>query len=140
MWRSRHALTTRRVEADGRRADGRQGPQTTRGEEVIIAGAGIGGLSCAWELMRRGTRSRLEAADRTGGHVFTFAPLDDGLYADAGAEQFTQPGYERYWGYVREFELAHRYYPRRDHMLRLIGGRSIPRRCSPIRRCSRGSG
>ena len=65
----------------------------------------------------------LEASNRTGGHVFTFREgLADGLYADAGAEQFTEPGYERYWGYVHEFGLAHRYYPRREHMLRWIGG------------------
>ena len=104
---------------------------------MIIAGAGIAGLSCAWELVRRGHEvTVLEASNRTGGHVFTFRTgLDDGLYADAGAEQFTQPGYERYWSYVREFDLAYRYYPRREHMLRWIGGGSTPRRCWPIRRC-----
>ena len=71
--------------------------QTRAAKKVIVAGAGIGGLSCAWELVRRGHDVVvLEAADRTGGHVFTFRqPLDDGLYADAGAEHFTQPGYER---------------------------------------------
>jgi monoamine oxidase len=99
--------------------------QTRAAKKVIVAGAGIGGLSCAWELVRRGHEVvLLEAADRTGGHVFTFRePLDDGLYADAGAEHFTQPGYERYWSYVKEFELPHRYYPRRDRILRFIGGK-----------------
>ena len=94
-------------------------------KRVIIAGAGIAGLSCAWELVRRGHEvTVLEASDRTGGHVFTFRTgLDDGLYADAGAEQFTKPGYERYWSYVREFNLAYRYYPRREKMLRWIDGR-----------------
>jgi monoamine oxidase len=102
-----------------------QPAQPRSAKRVIIAGAGIAGLSCAWELRRRGHDvTVLEASNRTGGHVFTFrAGLDDGFYADAGAEQFTQPGYERYWGYVREFGLAHRYYPRREHMLRWIGGR-----------------
>ena len=95
------------------------------GKKVIVAGAGIGGLSCAWELLRRGHDvTVLEASARTGGHVFTFRDgLDDGLYADAGAEHFTQPGYERFWGYVREFKLPHVFYPRRDHLLRWIGGR-----------------
>jgi monoamine oxidase len=94
-------------------------------KRVIIAGAGIAGLSCAWELVRRGHEvTVLEASDRTGGHVFTFRTgLHDGLYADAGAEQFTRPGYDRYWSYVREFELAYRSYPRRERMLRWIGGR-----------------
>ena len=101
--------------------------QATRtARKVIVAGAGIGGLSCAWELVRRGHEVVvLEAAERTGGHVFTFRdPLDDGLYADAGAEHFTQPGYERYWSYVNEFKLPHRYYPRRDNILRFIGGKT----------------
>ena len=78
-------------------------------KKIIVAGAGIGGLSCAWELVRRGHDvTVVEASGRTGGHVMTFRDgLDDALYADAGAEHFTQPGYERYWGYVREFNLAH---------------------------------
>jgi len=99
--------------------------QARTARKVIVAGAGIGGLSCAWELVRRGHEVVvLEASDRTGGHVFTFRqPLDDGLYADAGAEHFTQPGYERYWSYVKEFQLPHRYYPRRENILRFIGGK-----------------
>jgi monoamine oxidase len=99
--------------------------QPTRVRRIIVAGAGIGGLSCAYELQRRGHDvTVLEASARTGGHVLTFRTgLDDGLYVDAGAEQFTQPGYERYWSYVRGFELAYRYYPRRERMLRWIQGR-----------------
>jgi monoamine oxidase len=98
--------------------------RSTRPKKILVAGAGIGGLSCAWELVRRGHEvTVVEASNRTGGHVFTFRDgLDDGLYADGGAEQFTQPGYERYWGYVREFNLPHVYYPRREHILRWIGG------------------
>ena len=96
-----------------------------RSKKIIVAGAGIGGLSCAWELVRRGHDvTVVEASPRTGGHVFTLRDgLDDGLYADAGAEQFTQPGYERYWEYVREFNLPHVYYPRRENIVRWIGGR-----------------
>ena len=103
-----------------RQRDLRQGVK-----RVIVAGAGIGGLSCAWELMRRGHDvSVLEASARTGGHVFTFREgLDDGLYADGGAEHFTQPGYEKFWSYVREFNLPFLYYPRREHLLRWIDGR-----------------
>jgi monoamine oxidase len=99
-------------------------PQT-RLKKIVVAGAGIAGLSCAYELVRRGHDATVvEASARTGGHVFTFRDgLDDGLYADGGAEHFTQPGYERYWQYVREFNLAHVYYPRREHLLRWIRGR-----------------
>jgi monoamine oxidase len=99
--------------------------QAKPAKRVLVVGAGIAGLSCAWELVRRGHDvTVLEASNRTGGHVFTYRTgLADGLYVDAGAEQFTEPGYERYWGYVREFGLAWRYYPRRERMLRWIGGR-----------------
>ena len=111
-------------------------------KRVIVAGAGIAGLSCAWELVRRGHDvTVLEASNRTGGHVFTFRDgLEDGLYADAGAEQFTEPGYERYWGYVREFNLAYQYYPRREHMLRWIGGRLHTEQMLADPRCSEPSG
>lgn len=94
-------------------------------KRVIIAGGGIGGLCCAYELMRRGHDvTVLEASARTGGHVFTVHDnLDDGLYVDGGAEHFTRPGYERYWHYVQEFNLPYLYYPRREHLVRWIRGR-----------------
>jgi monoamine oxidase len=104
-------------------------PQTLtpskRSKKVVIAGGGIGGLSCGWELVRLGHEvTVVEASGRTGGHVFTFRDgLEDGLYADGGAEHFTQPGYERYWSYVKEFNLKYVYYPRREHLRRWIDGR-----------------
>jgi monoamine oxidase len=100
-------------------------PQAARRvKRIIVAGAGIGGLSCAYELVRRGHDvTVVEASARTGGHVFTFREgLDDGLYADGGAEHFTQPGYDRYREYVREFNLPFVYYPRRENLVRWIGG------------------
>ena len=48
----------------------------------------------------------LEASRRTGGHVQTIHdPLPDSLYADVGAEQFTNPGYDMYREWVRKFDL-----------------------------------
>jgi len=57
---------------------------------VLVLGAGISGLSCAYELMRRGHNvTVLEGSGRAGGHVRTSDdPFADGLYADFGAEQF----------------------------------------------------
>jgi monoamine oxidase len=49
--------------------------------------------------------------------------LNDGLYADAGAEHFTKPGYDRYREYVKEFELEAIAYPRRKSITQRIGGK-----------------
>ena len=63
----------------------------------------------------------LEASSRVGGHVKTIrAGLPDSLYVDAGAEQFTKPGYELYWPYVKEFGLRYVQDHRRERMLRRI--------------------
>src|SRR5437867_11382086 len=88
---------------------------TRRPKRVIVAGGGIGGLCCAHELVKRGHDvTVLEAAGRTGGHVRTIRdPLADGLYVDGGAEHFTRPGYEIFWGYVKEFNLKARSEERR---------------------------
>ena len=94
-------------------------------KKVIVAGEGIGGLCCGYELMKKGHDIVvLEASGRHGGHVFTAHDgLSDGLYADWGAEHITKPGYERYWEYTKEFNLEVLYYPRRDNLLRRIDGK-----------------
>ena len=99
--------------------------QAKRAKKIIVGGAGIAGLSCAYELMKRGHDvTVLEASARTGGHVHTVREgLADGLYVDAGAEHFTQPGYDRYWQYVQEFNLTALPYPRRNRMLRVLQGK-----------------
>src|SRR5271163_968001 len=78
-------------------------------KQVIVAGGGIAGLCCAYELVRRGhSVAVLEASGIVGGHVRTVRDgLADGLYFDAGAEHFTKPGYDLYWGYVKEFQLEY---------------------------------
>jgi monoamine oxidase len=94
-------------------------------KKVIVVGAGIAGLSCGYDLMRRGHEVVvLEASGRPGGHVRTVHdPLAENFNADVGAEHFYYPGYNTYWKYMKEFGLQHIAYPRRDNMARFIGGK-----------------
>jgi monoamine oxidase len=97
--------------------------QTKTVKKIVVAGAGISGLCCAYELMRRGHEvTVLEAAGRPGGHILTVRDrLADGLYADAGAEHFYRSAYSELYRYIEEFGLPVIAYHRRDSMIRFLG-------------------
>ncbi len=94
-------------------------------KKIIIGGGGIGGLCTGYELMKRGHEvTVLEASGRHGGHVYTARDgLSDGLYGDYGMEHITKPGYDRYWEYLKEFNITALPYPRRKNVLRRINNK-----------------
>ena len=97
--------------------------KATTPKKIIIGGAGIAGLCCGFELMKKGHEVVImEASGRHGGHVFTAHDgLSDGLYGDLGAEHFPPPpAYEKLWAYTRELNLEVLAYPRRKNLLRRI--------------------
>jgi monoamine oxidase len=103
------------------------------GKKVVVAGAGITGLCCAYELMQQGCDvTVLEGSGRVGGHVLTARDgLSDGMVADLGADHITKPGYERLLRYVDAFGLTLVPYPNaegsplpaRNGQLRMIDGK-----------------
>lgn len=58
--------------------------------KVVVVGAGLAGLSAAWELVQSGHDvTVLEASHRAGGRVWTLRePFADGLYVEAGAVNY----------------------------------------------------
>jgi monoamine oxidase len=86
-----------------------------------------GRLVCGYQLQKRGHElTILDASGRTGGHVRTQREgLDDGFYADAGAEHFTKPGYDICWNYFKEFDRPILDYPHQVNMLRVVDGRMV---------------
>ena len=74
--------------------------------DVIVVGAGLAGLAAAWELSERGHDvTVLEAQMRPGGRIYTLrSPFSDGLYADAGAIDFTT-AYRQVMRYIKIFDV-----------------------------------
>jgi monoamine oxidase len=77
-----------------------------RPQRVIVMGAGLAGLAAAYELVEMGhTVTVLEARQYAGGRVHTLRePFDDGLYAEAGAIDFSA-SYRHLVRYVKILDL-----------------------------------
>lgn len=76
-----------------------------RGTRVVVAGAGLAGLSAAHELARAGAAvTLLDARDYAGGRVRTIRDFSAGQHAELGGE-FVEPDHKELLGLCDEFRL-----------------------------------
>ncbi|GAB2777114.1 flavin monoamine oxidase family protein [Salinimicrobium soli] len=75
-------------------------------KKILVLGAGLAGLSAAWELRKAGHEvTVLEARNRAGGRVSTLRkPFAEGLYAEEGAAAFSG-SYTHALKFIDEFGL-----------------------------------
>lgn len=72
---------------------------------VTVIGAGLAGLSAAYELQRAGWKvTMLEARDRVGGRVHSLRNFSNGLVAEGGGE-FIDESHTRMLAFANQFNL-----------------------------------
>jgi monoamine oxidase len=66
---------------------GRPRPAFAQDANIVIIGAGLGGLTCAYRLMRHGIASTVyESRDRVGGRCWTIRVFDNGQTVEHGGQ------------------------------------------------------
>lgn len=88
------------------------GQTLPRGKNILVLGAGLAGLSAAYELAKKGYRvTVIEARDRIGGRVKTLSKaFRDGQHVELGGETIGD-GYKRFLGYADLFGIKYEVVP-----------------------------
>jgi monoamine oxidase len=94
------------------------------GKRVVVVGAGLAGLSAAYELLQAGHDPMvLEAQHRVGGRVYTMRqPFAQGLYGEAGAMRIPR-AHALSMAYIEKFALPTSDFPMsNDQAYVFVGG------------------
>src|SRR5215208_7440233 len=77
----------------------------TNNRTVTVIGAGLAGLSAAYDLHQAGWKvTVLEARERVGGRVYSLRSFSNGLVAEGGGE-FIEESHTRMLAFAEQFGL-----------------------------------